>query len=76
MRTVLDVAGMTSRYAIRAVETALGGLPGVTGMNVTLGQVTVDHDDTVTVEMLREAISVAGFEVTATRAERGLRILG
>ena len=75
MRTALEVAGMTSRYAIRAVETALGGLPGVTGMNVTLGLVTVDHDAAVTADILREAISVAGFEVTATRAERGLRIL-
>jgi len=75
MRTALDVTGMTSRYAIRAVETALGGIPGVTGMTVALGHVTVDHDDTVTADLLREAISVAGFEVTATRAERGLRIL-
>ena len=75
MRTVLDVAGMTSRHAIRAVETALGGLPGVTAMAVALGRVTVDHDSTVTAEILSEAISVAGFEVTASRAERGLRIL-
>ena len=75
MRTALDVAGMTSRHAIRAVETALGGLPGVTGMAVALGRVTVDHDSTVTAEILREAISVAGFEVTASRAERGLRII-
>lgn len=76
MRTTLDVAGMTSRHAIRAIETSLGGLAGVTGMSVGLGRVTVDHDDSVTVEVLRDAVAVAGFEVTATRPDRGLRILG
>ena len=61
---------MSSPHCIRAVFTALTPVEGILSADVTLGSVVVDHDGRATVEALREAIAVAGFEVVPVAEER------
>lgn len=67
---------MRAVYCVRAVQTALAMVPGIVWCEVTMGRVEVDHDGAATESRLREAIGVAGFAVSAVRAERRLPIVG
>jgi len=66
MTTTVSIAGMTCAHCVRAVFTALGGVPGVQRADVSIGQAVIEHDGTVTPEAIREAIAVAGYEITGT----------
>ena len=70
MRTILDIEGMSCVHCVRAVVTGLGGVPGVTGADVKIGQAVVDHGPRVQLSRLREAIELAGYKVRETREER------
>jgi len=63
MITTVTVEGMTCQHCVRAVFTALAGVPGVDRAEVSIGSARVDHDGSVTVEQLRDAIAVAGYTV-------------
>jgi copper chaperone CopZ len=62
MQTTVSISGMRSAHAVRAVFTALAGVSGIVRADVTLGRAIIEHDGTVSVEAIREAISIAGFE--------------
>jgi copper chaperone CopZ len=64
------IGGMRSVHAVRAVYTALAGVPGVTAAEVVLGRALIDHDGRATIEALREAIAIAGCELLETTEER------
>lgn len=70
MRTVLEIDGMSCVHCVRAVVTGLGGVPGVTGADVSIGRATVDHGPSVSEARLREAIEMAGYKVKGTVPER------
>ena len=70
MRTRLRILGMSSPHCIRAVFTALTPVEGILSADVALGSVVVDHDGRATVEALRQAIAVAGYEVLPLSEER------
>jgi copper chaperone CopZ len=70
MRTRIEIEGMSCVHCVRAVVTGLGGVPGVTGADVKIGEAVVDHSTHVTIARLREAIEVAGYKVKATVEER------
>ena len=70
MITRLRVAGMTCQRCVQAVFTALTPVPGIVSADVAIGSVTVEHDGQATVEALREAISVSGYEVTVAEEQR------
>ena len=72
MVSILTIAGMVAVHSKRAVYTALSGVQGVMSAEVELGRATVEHDARTTHDALREAVSVAGCEVTAIRVERRL----
>jgi copper chaperone CopZ len=59
---------------VRAIFTALAGVEGVTRADVGIGFADVEHDGSVTVEQLREAIDVAGYQVVGEepRSRRSL----
>jgi len=76
MRTIVEVQGMRAVHCVRAVQTALAMVPGITWCDVAMGRVQVEHDGAATESLLREAIGVAGFAVVAVRAERRLPIVG
>ena len=63
MITTVTVEGMTCQHCARAVFTALAAVPGIDRAEVSIGSARVEHDGSVTVEQLREAIAVAGYRV-------------
>src|SRR5689334_7389231 len=60
MITTVRVEGMTCQHCVRAVFTALAAVPGIHRADVSIGSVAVEHDGSVTIEQLRDAIDVAG----------------
>ena len=65
MQTVLNVVGMTCAHCEKAVTDAVMAIEGVTSVIVDLeaGFVTVDHDDIVEAEQIRDAIEEAGYDI-------------
>lgn len=74
-RWILSIADMPAVYAVRAVETAFAGVPGIVGAEVWMGGAAVDHDGTVTRAALEAAVAMAGCAVIDAREERRLRTL-
>jgi copper chaperone len=70
MTTTLTIAGMSCVHCVRAVFTALGGVPGVSRADVSIGKAVVEHDGTASEKALREAVEIAGYEVTAVDENR------
>ncbi len=70
MVTTAKIDGMSCSHCVRAVFTALGGVEGVSRADVSIGQAIIEHDGTVTKEAIREAISIAGYEVADFRDDR------
>ena len=70
MVTTAEINGMTCSHCVRAVFTALGGVEGVSKADVSIGQAVIAHDGSVTKEAIREAISIAGYEVADFRDDR------
>ena len=68
--THLTIRGMTSVHAARAIFTALAGVEGVLQADVNRGGAVVEHDGRATAAALRDAVALAGFEVTGLREER------
>lgn len=59
----LEVSGMSCAHCVRAVQAALGAVPGVKVENVEIGAATVSFDETkVSVGDLVDAVSDAGYE--------------
>jgi copper chaperone CopZ len=70
--SILTISGMVAVHAKRAVFTALAGVPGVMSAQVEMGRAVVEHDASATSDALREAVALAGCEVTSVRIERRL----
>ena len=68
--TTLEIAGMHAVHAVRAVHTALAGVPGITRADVSLGRAAIEHDGRATVERLGAAVREAGFEVVRATEDR------
>lgn len=68
--TFLSIRNMTSVHAVRAVFTALTGVPGIAHADVSLGSATIEHDGRATPELLVEAVAAAGYDVAEWREER------
>ena len=61
---------MTCQHCVNAVFTALTPVEGIVSAEVDIGSVVIEHDGRVTVESLREAIAVAGYEAVLAAEER------
>jgi copper chaperone CopZ len=70
MTTTATINGMSCAHCVRAVFTALAGVPGVSRADVSIGKAGIEHDGTVSPEALREAISIAGYDVAEFRDDR------
>ena len=55
---------------MNAVFTALTPVEGIVAAEVDVGSVTVEHDGRATVDALRAAIAVAGYEAVLAAEER------
>ncbi|MGM9988531.1 MAG: copper chaperone CopZ [Bacillaceae bacterium] len=65
MKTLLKVEGMSCGHCKAAVTNALQEVEGVTGVDVSLEEkkVTVQHNDSVAIDKLKEAIEDQGYDV-------------
>jgi copper chaperone CopZ len=61
---------MTCQHCVTAVFTALTPVEGIIAAEVEMGLVTVEHDGRATVDGLRAAIAVAGYEAALALEER------
>ncbi|HEV7836857.1 MAG TPA: heavy-metal-associated domain-containing protein [Gemmatimonadaceae bacterium] len=70
MRTTATISGMTCAHCVRAVFTSLAAVKGIDRADVSIGQAVIEHDGSVAPEQIRDAVAVAGYEVTSTTADR------
>jgi copper chaperone len=70
MVTTVKINGMTCAHCVRAVFTSLSGVPGIDRADVSIGKAVIEHDGTVSPEAIREAISIAGYDVAEFRDDR------
>jgi copper chaperone len=70
MVTTVRINGMSCSHCVRAVFTALGGVQGIARADVSIGQAVIEHDGSVTQDAIREAISIAGYDVADFRDDR------
>ena len=61
---------MTCQHCVRAVFTALAGVEGISRAEVGIGVAEVEHDGSVTVEQIREAVAVAGYALAEQSSTR------
>lgn len=73
MVTTLRISGMTCAHCTRAVFTALSGVPGIARADVKVGSAEIEHDGTVTLAALKEAVETAGYKVVD--ADENRRVL-
>jgi copper chaperone len=65
-KTVLKVDGMSCEHCVRAIQKAVGALPGTGGASVDLKakSVTVEYDSSqVSLEQIRLAIEDQGYDI-------------
>ena len=70
MITELRIAGMSCQRCVQAVFTALTPVEGIVSATVTIGAATIEHDGRATLEALRGAISIAGYDVSLAAENR------
>jgi copper chaperone CopZ len=61
---------MTCAHCVRAVFTSLAGVEGIDRADVSIGRAVIDHAPSVTHQQIRDAIAVAGYEVTDFTIDR------
>lgn len=75
-RQVLEVTGMTCGGCVASVKRALGALPGVTTVVVSLteGRVDVQYDENlIDLEAMRNALRGAGYDLATERTRAAPR---
>jgi len=70
MITHVQVEGMTCQHCVRAVFTALAGVDGIARADVRIGSIDVEHDGTVTVEEICDAVELAGYSIAGADTNR------
>jgi len=70
MITELRIAGMSCQRCVQAVFTALTPVEGIVSATVTIGAATIEHDGRATLEALRAAIAVAGYDASHVEGSR------
>jgi copper chaperone len=70
MVTVATISGMSCAHCVRAVFTSLTGVEGIVRADVSIGRAVIEHDGSASPEALRQAISIAGYEVIDFRDDR------
>ena len=61
---------MTCQHCVRAVFTALAGVPAIERADVRIGSVDIEHDDSMTTEQLAAALEVAGYSLAKAETNR------
>ncbi|HEY3257463.1 MAG TPA: heavy metal-associated domain-containing protein [Gemmatimonadaceae bacterium] len=70
MITIATISGMSCAHCVRAVFTSLSGVEGIARADVSIGRAVIEHDGPISAEAVRQAISIAGYEVVDFRDDR------
>jgi copper chaperone CopZ len=70
MITTASIDGMSCAHCVRAVFTALTGVNGISRADVSIGKAVIEHDGSMSPDALREAISIAGYQLADLRDDR------
>ncbi|AMW05614.1 hypothetical protein GEMMAAP_13990 [Gemmatimonas phototrophica] len=71
LRIHVQIEGLLSVHAVRAVWTALGAVPGVLTAEVSMKGAILEADGPVDRQQLEEALAAAGVTVTGLTVEKG-----
>lgn len=71
LRIHVQIEGLLSVHAVRAVWTALAAVPGVVSAEVSMQGAILDTDVPIDRAALSEALSHAGVTVVGVREEKG-----
>jgi hypothetical protein len=71
LRVHVQIEGLLSVHAVRAVWTALAAVPGVRQAEVSMTGAVLETDAPIDRDLLEEALSWAGVRVTGVQVERG-----
>lgn len=70
-RAYVEIDGLLSVHAVRAVWTALTGVPGILSAEVSMTGAVLDTETPVDREALATALALAGVTLRSVREERG-----
>jgi copper chaperone CopZ len=70
MITRLHIDGMSCQRCVQAVFTSLTPVEGILAADVTIGAASIEHDGRATLDALRQAIAVAGYDASLAGEER------
>ncbi|WP_337169679.1 hypothetical protein [Gemmatimonas aurantiaca] len=70
-RAYVEIDGLLSVHAVRAVWTALTGVPGILSAEVSMTGAVLDTETPVDREALATALTLAGVTLRSVREERG-----
>ncbi|WP_353268398.1 hypothetical protein [Gemmatimonas sp.] len=70
-RILVQIDGLLSVHAVRAVWTALGAVPGILGAEVTMQGAVLETDGPVDRQLLEEALAMAGVTLRSLQIEKG-----
>jgi copper chaperone len=70
MITTASIKGMSCAHCVRAVFTALTGVSGIARADVSIGRAVIEHDGSLSPDAVREAISIAGYQLADLRDDR------
>jgi copper chaperone CopZ len=65
---------MHAVHAVRALQTALAGAPGVTNVDIRLGEAIIAHDGRLSEKLLRDAVGHAGLGIVGLSEDRRRRL--
>ncbi len=67
----MQIDGLLSVHAVRAVWTALGAVPGILGAEVTMQGAVLETDGSLDQQLLAEALAMAGVTLRSLQIEKG-----
>ena len=70
-RILVQIDGLLSVHAVRAVWTALGAVPGILGAEVTMQGAVLETDGSLDQQLLAEALAMAGVQLRSLQIEKG-----
>lgn len=71
LRIHVQIEGLLSVHAVRAVWTALAAVPGVRHADVSMRGAVLEADGPIDRAMLADALALAGVQMVAVREEKG-----
>lgn len=64
-KATIKIAGMSCGHCVMGVKSALKAVPGITDMQVQVGEAVIQFDGALNAEALKEAIAEEGYEVVS-----------